>query len=267
MRGRNRREPGRRGEIGQVSRLSRLPGIRKMRQLGVIPGLLLCLFLVALSVACTPTGDGGTQSAPLLVPTELPLAATLPPMPTLPAPTEVAPVTDLPPAPELVPVTALPTLTELVPATALSTSTELPSPTAAPDPELPLVTIGAATWQVELAITGEQLARGLSGRELLPAGTGMLFIYQQEGNRTFWMPDLRFPLDMVWIGGNCEVADVTLNAPIPLPGQSRNDLPRFSPNAPAQYVLEINAGEFESQGINVGDSVRFGGSLSGAYGC
>ena len=130
-----------------------------------------------------------------------------------------------------------------------------------------MVTIGAATWLVELAITGEQLARGLSGREFLPAGTGMLFIYQQEGNRTFWMPDMRFPLDMVWIGGNCEVADVTLNAPIPLPGQSRNDLPRFSPNAPARYVLEINAGEFESQGINVGDSVRFGGSLSGAYGC
>ena len=164
-------------------------------------------------------------------------------------------------------MTDLPMPTELVPATALPTPTELPSPTAAPDPELPLVTIGAATWQVELAITGEQLARGLSGREFLPAGTGMLFIYQQEGNRTFWMPDMRFPLDMVWIGGNCEVADVTHNAPIPLPGQSRNDLPRFSPNAPAQYVLEINAGEFESQGINVGDSVRFGGSLSGAYGC
>ena len=111
------------------------------------------------------------------------------------------------------------------------------------------------------------MAQGLSGREFLPAGTGMLFIYEQEDNRTFWMPDMRFPLDMVWIGGNCEVADITLNAPIPLPGQSRNDLPRFSPSAPAQYVLEINAGEFESQGINVGDSVRFGGSLSGAYDC
>ena len=255
------------GKSARSPRLSMLPGIREMRQLGVVPSLLLCLFMVALSVTCTPTGEGGTQSAPLPTPTELPSAATLPPMPTLPAPTEVAPVTALPTATELVPATALPTATELVPATALPTPTELPSPAAAPDPELPLVTIGAATWQVELAITGEQLARGLSGREFLPAGTGMLFIYEQEGNRTFWMPDMRFPLDMVWIGGNCEVADVTLNAPIPLPGQSRNDLPRFSPNAPAQYVLEINAGEFESLGINVGDSVRFGGSLSGAYGC
>ena len=118
---------------------------------------------------------------------------------------------------------------------ALPTATESPTPTeltAAPDPDLPLVTIGAATWLVELAITGEQLGQGLSGREILPAGTGMLFIYEQEGNRTFWMPDLRFPLDMVWIGGNCEVVDVTLNAPIPLPGQSRNDLPRFSPKCP-----------------------------------
>ena len=182
-------------------------------------------------------------------------------------PTELVPATALPPTTELTAVTALPPATDLTAATALPTATELQSLTAAPDPELPLVTIGAATWQVELAITGEQLARGLSGRDLLPAGTGMLFIYQQEGNRTFWMPDLRFPLDMVWIGGNCEVVDVTLNAPIPLPGQSRNDLPRFSPKAPAQYVLEINAGEFEALGINVGDSVRFGGSLSGAYGC
>ena len=95
----------------------------------------------------------------------------------------------------------------------------------------------------------------------------MLFIFEGDQHLTFWMPDMSFPLDIVWIDSSCQVVDVTLNAPLPLPGQSKGDLPRFSPQRPARFVLEINAGEFEAAEIQVGAMAVFEGELTGQYGC
>ena len=181
----------------------------------------------------------------------------------LPEPTDLPTLAALPTLPSAATTPALPTLVPTVVPTAVPTMV----PTATLNPSLPLVTISAAAWPVELAVTPPQRQQGLSGREALPAGAGMLFIFEGERYLSFWMPDMHFPLDMVWINAGCEVVDVTLNAPIPLPGQSPDDLPRFSPSSPAQYVLEINAGEFEAAGISRGDSVTFDGTLSGEYGC
>ena len=114
---------------------------------------------------------------------------------------------------------------------------------------------------MELALTVEQQTHGLSGREMLMPGTGMLFVYQQESELSFWMQEMRFPLDIVWIGDDCTVVDLTLGAPTPEPGQTLEQLPRFSPSGPAQYVLEINAGEVAVQGIETGDLVEFDGYL------
>jgi uncharacterized membrane protein (UPF0127 family) len=107
----------------------------------------------------------------------------------------------------------------------------------------------------------------LSGRPSLAPGTGMLFIFETEGVYYFWMKDMRFPLDMVWISAGCVVVDITKDAPPPEPGQALAELARYSPSQPAQYVLEINAGEAEAADIHAGDPVEFGGSLAGAYGC
>ena len=101
----------------------------------------------------------------------------------------------------------------------------------------------------------------------MDAGTGMLFVFENEGVFTFWMKEMHFPLDIVWVGADCTVVDVTLGAPPPEEGQSLADLPRFSPGSPALYVLEINAGEFAEQGIEIGDLVEFVGDLEGLYGC
>ena len=251
--------------------------------------LLICLPMLVLLTGCAQffTSSAPAEPLPLLpVATALPPSTTLaPPTPLLaateaPTPTQLPAATDLPAATALPEPTDLPTLPSLPTAPPALTAPVLPTlvptlvPTAVPtntpptpDPSLPLVTIRETTWPVELALTPPQRQIGLSGREVLPAGAGMLFIFEDELYLSFWMPDMHFPLDMVWINTNCEVTDVTLNAPIPLPGQSRSDLPRFSPSDPAQYVLEINAGEFEAAGIKRGDQVTFEGSLSGEYGC
>ena len=124
-----------------------------------------------------------------------------------------------------------------------------------------------ATFRVELAMTVEEQIQGLSDRPSLPSESGMLFVYERQSRYNFWMKDMHFPLDMVWIGADCTVVDVTLNAPPPEPGQTLDQLPLYSPGLPAQFVLEINAGEAEAAGIAPGAPVVFSGSLAGRHGC
>ena len=142
-----------------------------------------------------------------------------------------------------------------------------PPTTAAETTDLATVTVGDASFTVELAATPAQQFQGLSGRPNLAVGTGMLFAFEQEGKRAFWMKDMRFPLDMVWIDAQCRVVDITRDAPPPEPGQALSDLPTYGPSAPVIYVLEINAGDPEGAGIRPGTRAAFGGSLAGRYGC
>ena len=137
----------------------------------------------------------------------------------------------------------------------------------------PVVAVGGATFKVELAITQDQRSQGLSGRAMLAPGAGMLFVFDEEGRYSFWMKEMRFPLDLVWIGPSaegCTVVDITPNAPPPAPGLSVTELPLYTPVAPARYVLEVNGGATEAAGVRIGDRVEFRGpSVEGAglYGC
>ncbi len=153
------------------------------------------------------------------------------------------------------------------PTASTDTRTEAADPTSPVPPDMPILRVDGAEFPVELAVTLEERSQGLSGRDSLPSGTGMLFIYEAEGAHTFWMKDMQFPLDFVWISGECLVVEVTAGAPPPEPGQSPNDLPRYSPPGPVRYILEINAGEAETADIDPGDVVEFAGSRLGTYGC
>jgi uncharacterized protein len=141
--------------------------------------------------------------------------------------------------------------------TAANVVTPPPGPGSTPTPTT--VTIGDAIFAVELAVTPQQQAQGLSGRPGLAPGIGMLFIFESEGLHSFWMKDMRFPLDMVWISAEHAVVDITEDVLPPDPGQTTSDLPTYMPVEPAQYVLEINAGEAESADIRIGDLVEFEG--------
>jgi uncharacterized protein len=141
--------------------------------------------------------------------------------------------------------------------TAAQVVTPPPGPDSTPAPTT--VTIGDISFAVELAVTPQQQAQGLSGRPSLAPGTGMLFIFESEGQHSFWMKDMRFPLDIVWISAEHAVVDITKDVSPPDPGQTTSDLPTYVPAEPAQYVLEINAGEAESADIHIGDMVEFRG--------
>ena len=95
----------------------------------------------------------------------------------------------------------------------------------------------------------------------------MLFVYDEDGPRTFWMPNMHFPLDMVWIRSDCIVAGVTADVPNPPLDTPRDQLDRYPSAGLVRFVLELNAGQAAIQGIEAGDTVKFGGEIAGQWGC
>ena len=140
------------------------------------------------------------------------------------------------------------------------------SPTDSPD-EASVRIGGGVTYAVDVAVKPEDRQQGLSGRETMAQDTGMLFVFEEEQPLTFWMKDMRFPLDIIWIDGQCRLIDVAAEVPTPLPNAENADIPRVQSPLPARYVLELNAGEWARAGLSPGDQVEFLGAIEGQYGC
>ena len=105
-------------------------------------------------------------------------------------------------------------------------------------------------FKVELAKTASEQAKGLMYRAELPEDHGMLFVFQKDAPRTFWMKNTLIPLDMIFIDSDMNVAEVKENVP-----PCREDpCPQYK-SAPAMYVLEINGGLAEKKGIKAGSFV------------
>jgi uncharacterized membrane protein (UPF0127 family) len=112
------------------------------------------------------------------------------------------------------------------------------------------VTIGIHRVQVEVADTPERKSRGLSGRPRLAEGRGMVFPYARAERHGFWMVDMHFDIDIVWIRGD-RIVDVTSRAPHDPSGE----LPLYRPREPADLVLEVPAGTSGRLGWRIGDRV------------
>lgn len=111
------------------------------------------------------------------------------------------------------------------------------------------VTIHGEKLSVEIAQSRQAMAKGLSDRDLLPEYSGMLFVYQYPLIPSFWMKDMHFPIDIIWIGQDWKVADITENI-------SLDSFPHiFSPKVLVQYVLEVNALWAKNHAISIGDTV------------
>lgn len=106
---------------------------------------------------------------------------------------------------------------------------------------------------VELAADDENRAQGLMYRDQLRPGTGMLFLFPEEGEYPFWMKNTRIALDMIWIDSNKRIASIAHNVQ---PCQVE-DCPSYPPHARARYVLEVSGGVARAHGLEVGDILRF----------
>jgi len=118
---------------------------------------------------------------------------------------------------------------------------------------LPRVRLGGTTVKVEIADTQDEQTLGLSGRESLLDGHGMLFVFKELSEHMFWMKDMKFPIDIIWISENFKIVDIKENAT----PESYPDV--FLPTEKARYVLEVQAGFFASHRLKLGDKVRIDG--------
>lgn len=120
------------------------------------------------------------------------------------------------------------------------------------------VTLKGERFTVEVADTPAEHMQGLSGRNSLADNGGMFFIFDKPDTYGFWMKDMKFSIDIIWINGD-EVVYVTRDL-------NPNSYPSiFSSPSPADKVLEVKAGTAERLNIVGGDNVSVG-SVSLSYG-
>lgn len=104
-------------------------------------------------------------------------------------------------------------------------------------------------FQVEVAATPAARAKGLMGRQHLPKGHGMLFVFPGPGKVAFWMKDTPLPLDMIFISEDGTIRRIKENA-------TPFDLTPIPAGPDILLVLELAGGSAARAGIRVGDQVR-----------
>ena len=104
-------------------------------------------------------------------------------------------------------------------------------------------------FSIEIAKTQEERSRGLMFREELDSGSGMLFIFPDDGIHGFWMKNTFIPLDIIWIN-NGKIVYIAKNMQ-----PCKETCDSIFPDKNSRYVLEINAGLSEKLGLKAGDEV------------
>jgi len=106
--------------------------------------------------------------------------------------------------------------------------------------------LAGKTFPVEIVSTPEAQAKGLSGRPALEDGTGMLFWFTRDDLYPFWMPDMHFPIDIVWMDKDWSIVHIE-------EGVTPETYPEtFSSPVPARYVLELPSGTLQNIGAKTG---------------
>ena len=119
----------------------------------------------------------------------------------------------------------------------------------------PWVELAGERYQVEVADDQESRARGLMFRESMPAGHGMLFVHEREDWLAYWMKNTLIPLDILYFDAERRLVGQQRGVP-PCPPATR--CATYPSQAPAMFVLELNAGEAERLGLEDGTALTFG---------
>jgi len=113
--------------------------------------------------------------------------------------------------------------------------------------------------EVEIADSSDERSKGLSGRNSLDEGKGMLFVLEQKNTRPgFWMKGMKMPIDIIWIN---DEKIIQIDSEVPYPDDNANEFPSYFPKSDIDYVLEVPSGYSNKTGIKEGDQVMFPSSL------
>ena len=121
-----------------------------------------------------------------------------------------------------------------------------------PKPPQYTLQAGSRTYKLEAVTAPEAKVKGLGGRSSMPTDAGMLFPFDQAAiNRCFWMKDMRFSVDIIWLDADRRVRHIEHSV-------SPNTYPKeYCPPYLSQYVIELNAGEAKRAGIAEGVVLTF----------
>lgn len=114
-----------------------------------------------------------------------------------------------------------------------------------------IVSVGDRAIKAEVADSEKEQEQGLSGRACIGENQGMLFVFSEPGYYNFWMKDMNFPIDIVWIDSDKKVIEVTDNI------QPSTYPDTFTSGRQPQYVLELKAGHASELGITSGSRLSF----------
>jgi len=115
-------------------------------------------------------------------------------------------------------------------------------------PKIPIYLDEKEIW-VEIVRTPEERARGLMGRKHLAEDEGMLFIFEKEDYHSFWMKDTLLPLSIAFIDRGGKILKIADMEPLTLDSHP--------PPKPILYALEMKRGWFLTNGVQIGDILKF----------
>ena len=122
----------------------------------------------------------------------------------------------------------------------------------------PWVELGGQRYAVEIADDDAERARGLMFRDSLPADHGMLFVHEREEPLAYWMKNTHIPLDILYFDNARKLVSQQRDVP---PCSLGDACPPYPSDAPARYVLELNAGEAAKLGLDEGVELHFSTSI------
>lgn len=148
---------------------------------------------------------------------------------------------------------AVPSLSEFM---ASTTASDLATTTSkeqtASSSEIIIIKAPRGSIEAEVASTTALLEKGLGGRASLAEDTGMLFLLGNTKIQGFWMKDMNFSLDIVWLDAEKRIIQIDSDVAT----STYPDV--YSPSSPADYVLEVNATDaIQRYGMKVGDKLEF----------
>ena len=126
---------------------------------------------------------------------------------------------------------------------------------ACADARQPWVELAGHRYTVELAKDDAERARGLMFRDAMAADRGMLFIHDVQEPQAYWMKNTKIPLDILYFDNDHKLVSQQRDVP---PCSLGDACPPYPSNAPARYVLELNAGQAEKLKLQDGALLKFG---------
>jgi uncharacterized membrane protein (UPF0127 family) len=116
------------------------------------------------------------------------------------------------------------------------------------------VTINNIDLVADVAANDEQRTKGLSVKDSLAENKAMLFVFDSSQEHSFWMKDMKFPIDIIWLDSNKTAIHIEHNLE---PCSFGVFCPTYKPDNDALYVLETSAGFAERHDIVEGAKVEF----------